>query len=213
MVKKIFVSAFILTVIVFSAGIAVGLSFDYFRVSDLSNSFEEERMNIESFVLEQQLLTSLDDQGCDLLNERVCDLITKTYETGAKLEKYETVGYSEEEYRLLKRKNIILKIRLLQSLDYLEENCEMQEDRILYFYERNDEECTKQGYELDKLNRERNYSISVLSFDSNFEEEPLIDYLNKKYEIDTLPTIIINNDVKKEGFVTAEEIEKIFEVF
>ena len=206
--KKLFVITLILTILVFIAGVSVGLGLDYFRIKDVSNSFEKDRLDIESFIVEQQLLSSLEDKGCSVLKDRVSELSKSTYETGSTLEKYESVGYSNREYNLLKRENIILKVRLIQALDYLKNNCGENEHIILFFYERNNNDCVKQGYVLDELNKEENYKYNIFAFDSKFKEEPLISMLNKEYDIKEVPTLIVDG-FKKEGYTSTGELKAI----
>lgn len=207
--KKLFTLALILTIVVFSVGVGIGLGLDYFRIKDLSDSFREDKLDMESFVVEQQFIREMEG-GCDLLQSRVSDLTESAYSTGTKLEKYESAGYTDEEYHVLKRENMVTKVRLLMALEELEERCNESPNTIIFFYERNSNECVRQGQVLDELNREKDYRLSIFSFDTEFKREPLIRVLNKKYNVTEVPTLIVNGKVKEEGFTSKGKLESYF---
>ena len=53
----------------------------------------------------------------------------------------------------------------------------------------------------------------VLSLDVDYFEEPLIEVLVTNYNVTNTPTLIINDEIKIEEVISANELKKIIESY
>jgi len=67
----------------------------------------------------------------------------------------------------------------------------------------------KQGYVLDKIVDRSNGTVDIFSFNKNYHEDGALETLKLYYNITSTPTIIINGDIKKEGYADYDEIKEL----
>jgi len=100
----------------------------------------------------------------------------------------------------------------LEHLEFVTERnkqCNESTNTILFLYSNAEEESVKSedaGRLLDTLYL-RNSNLVIYSFDVNLESD-LIEQLIKKYEVETIPFLVINEDVRLVEFENISEIEK-----
>ncbi len=212
--KQLLFTSLVLAVAIFSLGIVFGWYLDNMRSNDILEIIQQNELDTESYLVEQQYIESFDKElACEVLENRVPVLNDQLGEVGHKLVYYKGKNvFEKDEFDYLQRKHFILKVRFWNMLSYLKKNCDYEGIVILYFYEENHQESTNQGYALDDLNKEYNYSLTILSFDVNYDKEPLIGILKDRYDIETTPTIIYNDKIKTEGFVSVDELKEILKV-
>lgn len=206
--KPILIISLVATIIVFLSGIFLGWTIDNLKENTVLEDISQSELDLESFIIEQQMIADFNGDTCYLLSSRISELQKQTGKIGYAIENYEQSKSSNVDYNYLKRKHIILNTRLWLLMDQLNKNCGEEQTSIIYFYKQNCRDCLVQGYVLDDLNEELNNSINVFAYDADFEEEPLIILLKEKYDVDIaeIPILIINGETKLEGLSTKEEI-------
>lgn len=107
----------------------------------------------------------------------------------------------------LKKYYTLLQIKDYMLVSALAEKCHNKPVTILYFYAKDCDDCTKQGYVLTAL-REKYPALRVYSFDSDLDLSVLrtletINVVGKER-----PTIVIDS-VTYPGFKSLEDIEKV----
>ncbi len=206
--KKIIFVSLIITVLIFLAGLLLGLSLDDTRVSDLIDNLNQNELNSESYLVEQDFIKNLGGNLCELSSPRINVLSSELAKLGQLLTKYESTGLLKaSEYDHSKRKYFLLEIKTYTLFTNLKKECNYKFNTILYFYDKDHQESLNQGYILDSLVASRD-NIHVLSFDRNFRE-PALETLKLHYNITTSPSLIINNELKKEGLTSLEELKVI----
>jgi len=199
---------------IFLAGVLIGISFDDFKINDIFEDIQRNEIDTESYYAEQLFTEIFGGDKCELAKPRVDVLSNELIEIGQTLTRYESKNiFREGEYTYLKQKYFLLEIKLYMLLKELREQCDgFSEDVIiLYFYDQEQDASLRQGFILDSFVK-KGESIHVFSIDRNCEggQVPLVETVKKYYNITKSPTLIINYNVKKEGFVSAEELEKFF---
>jgi hypothetical protein len=206
--RLLFLSA-ILSSLIFIAGIFIGYSLEGARESEVVHNIRQNELDTESFILEQQFLDELGGDKCGILSNRVLELQPALTTIGRQLGKWEDSDFKQEDFDYLKRKYFITEIRYLMLLETLKENCNSNYNVILFFYRIDDDESTRQGYVLDDIVTEGD-NVVVLSIDQDYLEEPTIDILKAKYDIDTAPSLIINGR-KISGFIPEDDLKDILD--
>ena len=103
----------------------------------------------------------------------------------------------------------LLEIKGYILVNQLKEDCDLQNDVILYFYMPDDSTSELQGYVLDNLVQASNGTLDVFSINKDFDD-PAIESLTIYYNITSSPTLVINGKVK-EGYTNYLGIQKILD--
>lgn len=207
--KYIFLTSGVIALLIFSAGILLGWTLDNYRVNEIIKLIRENEINSESYFVEEEFLETFGGDKCELLSKRINDLFLKLSKTGQELSLYESKNiFNNGEFDYLRSKYFLLEIKFYTLLYDMDQNCEENRTVILFLYKRDDEASKSQGYVLDSLVKKYKEKLIVLSIDKYYEDEN-IKILSAKYNITKTPTLIINFDLKKEGFMNKEKLDDI----
>jgi|SRR3989344_546232 len=205
--RIIFVSLFI-TILIFLAGLLLGLSLDDTRVNDIITNLNQNELNRESYLVEQDFIKNLGGGTCYLSDQRINTLSGELTKLGQLITRYEPKGIlREDEYEYLKRKYFLLEIKTYTFFTTLRKECDYNFNTVLFFYDINHQESLNQGYILDSL-VESKKDVHVFSLDRNFEESSL-ETVKFHYNISYSPSLIINDKIRKEGLASLEELKEI----
>lgn len=207
---RAFIFSAIIALIIFLAGMLLGWSLDKFRESDILENIQINELNTQSYFLEKNFIKN-SENICDILNSRVVNLRYTMTKIGSQLPANEEKSFWNQGVNLdyLKRKYTISEVEFLMLLRDLNENCGKNYTPILFFYTKDDSISRNQGYVLSWVNEKYQNNIVVFSFDKDYEDEPLINTLKLHYGISSTSTIVIDETIKKDGFVSKDEIDEI----
>lgn len=208
--KYIIATSFIIAAAIFAGGILLGVFLDRYRVSDVINSIQESELDTESYTVEQMFAENFGGTNCDFLRSRLTDMSAKLSGIGHKLTLYEsgTLPLQRSDYDYLKRRYFVLESHIYIYELRMKNACNDDRMLVLFFYRGGDDtESVKQGYALDELYRNYPGRVSTHSFDIDFKNSTMTDLLEKYYNITGAPTIVINNNMTKRGFVSVGELK------
>src|SRR3989344_341657 len=207
--KSIFLFALVITLIIFAFGFVLGQYMDNFRVNDVDLILKQSELDTESLIVENYFSDVFGLNDCKVASSRFKYYSDKLAYVGNTLTGYENKRmFNKEDYELLKRRYFLLELRTYSLIKNLKDKCGFNNfDTILFFYDPNSEESLKQGSALDKVVL-NNKDLYVFSIDRTFDES-LINIVEEYYNITTSPTIILNYDIKKQGFISSGEIKEI----
>ena len=185
--------AFILTLIVFSGGVFLGILLESARLNDAVQNSMQEKVNLQSLQLQQKYIDS-GVADCESLN-RVLDTNIKDLTTkGQLIMDYEKQSVlNKEEFHIQLRDYFLMETQFLLISEEIDKKCEQDSIKVIYFYDEN--EFDTQGYILDYLKKLFGSKILVFSFDSSFTEEPMISILLTAYKIKEFPSVVVGNEV------------------
>lgn len=144
---------------------------------------------------------------CDLLDDNV--LSRELGDFGGKLDLAETnQGSDDADVIQLKKYYSLLQVKDYLLMEELAQKCESEIDSILYFYEDNCSECTKQGFVLTEF-KKRYPEIRIYSFDTDLDFSVIETFTNIYGFGDVYPTLIIN-DTPYQGLQRIPDIESLF---
>lgn len=214
MVSKVNYKKFLLislgfSIIVFTAGLLLGISLDDKKVNDLVLNLNQNELNAESYNIEKDFIASFGGDKCSLSRPRVESLSEELGRIGSILTSYESSRvFESSDINYLKRKYFLLEIKSYNLFESLKEECNYNYTTILFFYDLNDVISLRQGSVLDALvNMKPN--VNIFSFDRAFKEDPAFETFKLHYNITSSPTMIINNKIRMEGLVDFEGLLKI----
>lgn len=193
--KHIFLTSFLLTLTVFTVGILLSYGLDFLRVDQVLFVMQSQELDTEAYLLEKSFIEEFGGDVCASLNDRIYELKSELSNVGADLTNYggKTL-FKKTDFDYLKRKYFLLEIKLYTLINDLNTRCGQTYIPILFFYEIDDVESERQGYILEDVSISHPQTVAVLSFDLEYEDEPLLLRLIERYNVTHAPTLIINNN-------------------
>ncbi|MEA3229705.1 MAG: hypothetical protein U9P44_02215, partial [archaeon] len=225
--KHIFITSLITAIIIKTSGFMMGWIFDNFRTNEILNIIRDNELNSESYNIEQTFFENIGDVNCEVLTPRIESISKELGIAGQELQRYGSMSdFKKTEFDYLKRKYFLMEIKFYNMIYRYQESCKNEYTPILYFYKIDDETSKVQGYVLDefvhKYNKDtkkengdkKHGKIIVLSVDGQYDKDPLIKTIMNTYEInqENLPALIIDYNTIKQGFVSNEDLETIFNI-
>ena len=207
--KKIMLISLAATILIFISGLILGGSLDDSRINELVENLNQNELNSESYLVEKEFVTNFGGNKCESSKARINELTKELGKLGPLLLKYESKSiFKETEFDYLKRKYFLLEIKTYNLLSSLKKECNYDIKIILFFYDKDDTNSIRQGYILDSLVAS-NKNLYIFSFDRLFNVDPALETVKIHYNINSSPTLIINNDLKKEGLTLLENLKEI----
>jgi hypothetical protein len=207
---SLYALAFILTVIVFSAGVFVGTLFDQNNQELIS----DEVVDISSKLESTQLLMLLDENSsafCPIYMSQLDSINDEVEKIGHKL------AFLEDEKNVvdvpLKKSYFVLEAQSYLLSKKLNSRCGENNTLLLYFYSNvNCIECGQMGNEIlsarDTISNGAN-TIKIYSFDGELGS-PVADALKAQYGVHTYPSIVVNGELFS-GYMDQSEIKAVLE--
>jgi len=202
-----YLAVFAISTLIFIAGLGLGLAITHYELSGIQDIEERLRADIASAELEYVLIA---ENPCNPAALSVA--ASKLDELGQTLNYMENkLGKTNQDVLRLAEYYSLLEIRHWLLMRKVNDECSDKYDLILYFYSNIPEECADcedQGYILSYLKKERP-DVYIYSFNVGIDSSAL-NALKKIYGIETVPTLVINDETFV-GFKTLEEIKEIID--
>lgn len=204
MVKRDFsrqrlILALILTVMIFSLGVTLGVIVDYERLNRSEDASDQTELNYESLQLQYLFLSQLDDtqESCPILRAA---LQSSVEELGYSLDAFERYQqqtfFNKERYHVLQRKYLQDNLRYWMFSSRLQRVCDDDVVNILYFYsEENCTVCPNQGTVLTYYKQRLDDRLLVFPLNMDLaQDEKFLSILQLTYNVTEYPTLIINDE-------------------
>jgi len=204
--SKKYLLSFILTLLVFSGGIIIGVFFDDARLNQTKQISLEEKVSLRSLQLQQKYIES-GIADCEALNQV---LNTNLDELGSKMNQvltYEKSSlFNEDQFNLILRDYFLTEIQYLLASKEIDKKCNKNNVRIIYFYDESSYDT--QGDILGYIKKLFKNNVLIFSFNSDFKEEPMINLLLTSYDVDEFPSVIVE-DKRYSGHNSVEKMKEI----
>ena len=211
--KKYFV-AFVLTLIIFSGGLLIGMMYENVRLNHSKQISLEEKVSLRSIHLQQNYIDSgLAD--CNSLNKILDTNLNELGRKMAEVLSYEKDSlFNEDEFNLVLRDYFLTEIQFLLTAQEIDQKCNNDNIKIVYFYDESSYDT--QGDILGYIKKLFKSDVLIFSFNSEFKEEPMIQLLLTSYNVTEFPSVIIedklysgHNSLKKMYEIICDEFKRI----
>jgi len=194
-VRRILI-AFLLTSGVFLIGLLVGSTLTSERSQYLESIASQQRLDYNSLQLQELYLnTQSNNASCLTIRRILQDSLNLVADAQLKVDRY-ILESSEKNYMEIKRDYTLAQIRYWLLDQKIKESCKSEEVSILYFYSNEGcNECGPQGTILSYLKQKLGDKLLVFSLDADFTEEPMVGIMKQTYNITSIPSIVIENQV------------------
>jgi len=207
--KHIFLISIFLTIFIFSIGFFFSYGLDILRINELNKVINEYHLSSEAYLTQRDFINIFGGDKCTIISSKIRELKEEISRVGNDLSKYgEKTLFKKRDFDYLKRKYFLLELKFYSLLKELKD-CDDRYVPIIFFYKKDDDLSTRQGYILDEISEYFKTDVIVFSFDTDYEDEPLLIFLKKKYNISKSPTIIIDNQIKIERIIYSAELKQI----
>jgi len=211
---RIYIKAALLTLLVFISGVAIGWYLDETRVSFVKSKIDELEISFSNFVLEEEFYRSVATDSktiCNIYTSKASELAMQAGKLGSYLESFREISkFGLHNIESLKDRYFILNLQLWLYIRKLREECNYNATTILFFYTSlvKCDDCIAQGIVLDQLKKKEpeNYMIFAIDVDSKLG---IVNALKFYFNVTKVPTLIINENIKLESFISRQKLEEI----
>lgn len=203
--RKIYLIAGIISLILYLAGLFTGYFFQQAVFSEVEKNIEDLKKDLENAQLEYMFLTLKAKGSCQILSSLTNELTSRLYSILNELIKLE----GRQDQRLTEAKNdyTMLAIRTWILKSNTKEVCEEDVLPVLYLYSIPCDECLEQGKILDEIKAMYPNKVLTFTIDSGVNL-PIVQTLIKSYNITKTPALVIEEEVYQ-GLISKEEIKDI----
>lgn len=213
--KYIFLQALIITFIVFNIGIYMGYKLEQSRTNKINDWYLEADLELLNLNLQKEAF-ELIDLNCDALIEENTKFADEIYEKALIIDKYEKASRISDDVIYQHKRFDLLRALFWMNSIKIKEKCSSSYHNVVYFYQYNDAS-------LDQKSKQRVFSKILSDLKQEFGSDvmliPLaadndlsaINILVDKYEIQELPTILIDETTKLNDISSLEDIKKFLD--
>ena len=202
---KKYLLAFILTLLVFSGGILIGVFLENARLGDAKQGALEQKVALQSLQLQRNYIDS-GISDCKTLNKVLEENLNELVRQMSLVNDYETKSlFNEAGMQLQRREYFLTEMQYLLTSKEIDKKCTKDSIKIVYFYD--DSKFDTQGDILGYLKNLFGSNLLIFSFDSEFKKEPMINILLTYYGVIQFPTVIVEDKVIQ-GHTSVELLKK-----
>lgn len=190
---KKYLLAFVLTLVIFSGGIVVGIVLENARLSSAQEMTLQEKVNLRSLQLQQKYIDS-GTADCKTLHTILENNIDELSRKMATITDYEQKAvFNEEEFNLQLQDYFLTEIQFYLLSQEIDQKCRPDSVKVIYFYDENADDT--QGDILRYLKKKFDSKLLVFSLNSAFTREPMIKTLLTSYKITQFPSMVVEDEV------------------
>ena len=194
--KHVFWEALIMTIVIFLAGIFLGILIETSNSSKISNLYLRSEISLTDAMTTLRLTEDF-SFNCDVIKQNNINFADQIYKEAKLLEDYEESGKLTDSMKLLHRKYDLLRTLLWTSNQKSLERCDNY-NLIVYLYEYETEDIAKKATQnvwskiiFDVKIQNEDTLLLPIAVDQNLTS---LNLLIDEYNVTQFPALIINNE-------------------
>ena len=194
--KHVFWEALIITIVIFLAGIFLGMLIETNNLNKISNLYLQSEISLADAMTTSGLTEDF-NFNCDTIKQSNIDFADRIYEEAKLLEEYEDSGKLTDSMKFLHKKYDLLRTLLWVNNQNSLERCNNY-NLLIYLYEYESEDIMKKATQnvwskiiLDVKTQNDDILLLPIAADQNLTS---LNLLINEYNITKFPALIINND-------------------
>jgi hypothetical protein len=208
---RIFIESLILTILILLIGFSIGFYVEFSRTNSVINDYKDFEIEALDLKLQNYYYQTIDRGACEAALEQNFIFADDLYTQGLEIERYEEAGQITDDIKREKKRYVLLKTELWLNTLLLKEKCNADFDTIVYIYENepNGVKDTQQkiiSNVLKTIKEKRGNDVILIPIAGD-PELKAIQLQLRIYEIKSLPSILINEEIVLEGYHSVDEIE------
>lgn len=208
----IFFEALVLTILLLIAGFLVGMYFESSRTNKIIKDYKNFELEALDLKLQNYYYQILEKESCKAAIEENINFADRLYEKGLIIQKYEDMNQLSKDLVLEKKRYVLLKTELWLNSIILKNRCSEPFHTLVYIYSHKEDEAKKAEQEaianiLKEIKEKRGNEVILIPIAGDLDLKAIDLQLNI-YNINYLPSIIIDEKHVLKGFQNIKEIEK-----
>jgi len=210
--KHVFWEALLITIVVFIAGMLIGVSFEGNRLDKIEDYYTISEISMMDILALNNIL-AMNNLSCENLAIANADFADRIYEEARLLEKYEGAGKVSNDLKLAHKKYDLMRTFLWVNSIKTFERCGEDYNVVVYLYEYDTEELSQKAIQnvwskvLFDLKQEVGSSIVLIPIAADADLASLGTLL-RDFEIEQYPVVIINNEHMVDKLSSTEDLKK-----
>jgi hypothetical protein len=210
--RRIFLESLVLTLFILVLGFSLGFFVESYRTGKIVDSYGEYEVEALDLKLQNYYYQIMQRSSCEESIKQNFAFADDIYSRGLDLERYEEASQLSDDLKREKKRYVLLKTELWLNSILLKEKCDDPFDTVVYLYSGDpsntaivaNQKIISNVLKTVKENKGDDIILLPIAGDLGLGA---VDLQMRIYDIDTLPAIMINEDVVLGGFHTVEEIE------
>ena len=213
--KYIFLQALVITFVVFNIGIFFGYKLESSRIDKINEWYLESEMELLDQRIQSEAFEVVDLNCDDLIKENI-NFANDIFEKALVIDNYEKASRIDDDIIMLHKKYDLLRTLLWVNSIKIKEKCNSDYHNLVYLYKYNSpsiEEKAKQRFFsnlLSQVKQEKGDKVILIPIAAD-NDLSSIDLILDKYEIQDLPVILIDEQVKITDVESIEDVTKYLE--
>jgi len=204
MQKHIFFTSILLTLLIFSVGVIINYSLDFVRLDEVSSVISDHDLSTQSYLLEQEFLDVFGGNECRMLRKSMAELNLEMQKVGIDMDHYGGKSiFKKGDFEDMRRKFFLLELRYYTLILIYNQKCTEPFIPVLFFYKVDGADSVTQGYILEDITKSHKNDVAILNFDVDFADEPLIELIKFRYNVTSVPLVVVNDIDRFEGLTYA----------
>jgi hypothetical protein len=208
---KKYVIAGVITFLIFSLGLTLGMVFEEQRYNWADDINQEQDVNYLSLQLQFLFLSAFENEhNCPVLLSTLQQSVDELSKSLSKILDFEKQNsLSQDDYTILERRYTLDNLRYWILADRAKESCDLDIVSILYFYSETCESCPGQGTILTYFKKVFGEQVLIFPINVDLKEtEPMVKIATSMHDVQDLPTLIIEKE-KYTGIVKKNDLQEI----
>lgn len=208
---RVFLEAFLITALIFSLGFFVGYYVENSRTASIIHNYQDNEIEALDLKLQNYYYQIMGESSCKFAIEQNFIFADNIYNEGLEIEKAEEANQITDNLLPQKKRYALLKTELWLNTILLKEKCNNPFDTIVYFFSNDNSNNLKVAEQkiisnvLRDVKEEKGNQVILIPIAGDLGIS-IVDLQESVYNVTSLPTIIINEKVKLEGFHNFSEI-------
>jgi hypothetical protein len=210
--KRIFLYALILTFFVFNLGIFMGYMLESSRIDRINNLYLETETELLDQMAQKDAIEML-NLDCDTLVEENIKFGDKIFEEAILIQRYEDANKISNDIIFQHKRFDLLRALFWMNSIKIKQKCNPNYHNIVYFYDYINpsmEQISMQRFLsnfLQELKEEKGEEIMLIPIAAD-NDIPSINLLIRKYNVNNLPAILVDEEILIMEIESKEDFEK-----
>ena len=212
MQKDVFWKAGLFTLVVFMSGVLLGYLIESYRVDEIRNEYRTIEKDWADAKIQSRFYDLMEPSFCNESIKENLNFADRVYNEGLKLERFEKNSRLTNEILYDKERYVLLKLDFWLNSVFLKDKCKTNYTNLIYFYAQEPNLVQKAGQDAQSLilkDLKDKYGQDLMLIPVPIDLDiATINILKDAYNIDEIPSLLINEKIKLTGVNSIEEIEK-----
>ncbi|MEK6885448.1 MAG: hypothetical protein AABX17_00610 [Nanoarchaeota archaeon] len=210
--KYAFLQALIVAIVIFSAGLFLGIYFENLRVQNTQDNLYQSDIDLNDFQAASQLAFH-SNLSCDKITQKSVYFADQIYSEMIRLEKEDSSNRLTERFLPVHRRYDLLRTILWKDIIENKALCKSNLNTVIYMYNYSNPSLDLKGIQstisnyIGDLKNKYGDNIILIPIAADTELD-FVDLMREKYNLTTIPVVLVNEQYKVDNLDYLKTIEE-----